>query len=172
MRVSSNIKALKMSFKNHKPPSIHHSDRGSQYTSKDYIKSLKGTETQVSMGLIAQDNAYAKRVNRTIKEEYLDHWEPKTFLQLKNQVKKAVMHYNTKRIHNGFRLLKMSPIEFEKYVLNLPKQNRPTETIYTGSESECKIGEVSNTGRRIIFTGANVKNSQPYLGTYTLAIGK
>ena len=44
-----------MSFKNHKPPSIHHSDRGSQYTSKDYIKSLKGAETQVSIGLIAQD---------------------------------------------------------------------------------------------------------------------
>ncbi len=57
------------------------------------------------------------------------------------------MHYNTKRIHNGFRPLKMSPIEFEKYVLNLPKQNRPTETIYTGGESECKIGEVSNLSR-------------------------
>ena len=36
LRVEANVKALKMAFRRHTPPKIHHSDRGSQYTSKVY----------------------------------------------------------------------------------------------------------------------------------------
>jgi hypothetical protein len=35
------------------------------------------------MALTAQDNGYAERINRTIKEEYLDHWESKDLSSLK-----------------------------------------------------------------------------------------
>jgi hypothetical protein len=34
------------------------------------------------MSQSAQDNAYAERINRTIKEEYLNYWNPKSFEQL------------------------------------------------------------------------------------------
>jgi len=46
------------------------------------------------MALFAQDNAYPERINRTIKEEYLGYWKPKTLTQLKRCVRKAVEDYN------------------------------------------------------------------------------
>lgn len=97
MRGTANLKALKMALKENKAPKIHHSDRGSQYTYKIYTDLLKDHNTIISMALSAQDNAYAERINRTIKEEYLDHWNPQTYNQLKSQVKRAVNNYNKKR---------------------------------------------------------------------------
>jgi transposase InsO family protein len=111
MRATANIKALNMALKVYKEPNIHHSDKGSQYTSKQYLKILKDNNSQISMALSAQDNAYAERINRTIKEEYLDHWKPENFNQLKKCVKKAVEHYNHKRPHNNIG--KLTPIEFK-----------------------------------------------------------
>ena len=128
MRATANIKALKMALKKHKAPLIHHSDRGSQYTSKDYISLLKANGTKISMGLTAQDNAYAERINRTIKEEFIDPWKPKDFKELRKSVKKAVVYYNTKRPHRN--LNKMSPINFEKYWSTLDKKNKPIITIF------------------------------------------
>jgi hypothetical protein len=112
MRATANIKALNMALRVYKPPFIHHSDRGSQYTSKRYIEILKANNSQISMALSAQDNAYAERINRTIKEEYLDHWKPKNFNQLKRYLKKAVTHYNNKRPHDNIG--KLTPLEFKK----------------------------------------------------------
>lgn len=149
MRASANISVLKKALKNHQRPAYHHSDRGSQYTCKEYIGLLEKVGSQVSMGLCAQDNAYAERINQTIKYEYLNYWKPKTFKQLVIQVNKAVNNYNNKRIHNSFRPLKMTPLAFKKYVLNLPTQERPTETIYT--EGEFKTGEalsLTNFGKK------------------------
>jgi len=48
------------------------------------------------MDLIAQDNAYAERINRTNKEEYLYYWKPKTFNQLKNKSAKRSITITTK----------------------------------------------------------------------------
>jgi hypothetical protein len=39
----------------------------------EYITLLKGSGCEISMALSEQDNAYAERINRTIKEEYIDH---------------------------------------------------------------------------------------------------
>lgn len=79
MRAQANIEALKMAFKYNTPPLIHHSDRGSQYTYKGYIQLLKTKGVNISMALSAQDNAYAERINRTIKNDYLAYWKPKSF---------------------------------------------------------------------------------------------
>lgn len=73
MRAEANMKALQMALKDNAAPLIHHSDRGSQYVYKKYISLLKDNNSQISMALSAQDNAYAERINRTIKEEYLNH---------------------------------------------------------------------------------------------------
>ncbi len=116
MRATANVKALNMSLKENQAPIIHHSvpiaiGRGSQYIYSQYITRLKDNHCQISMALSAQDNAYAERINRTIKEEYLEYWKPKNFKQLKQQVSKAVKHYNNKRPHNNIG--KLSPVEFE-----------------------------------------------------------
>lgn len=142
MRATANISVLKKALTNHSAPLIHHSDRGSQYTCKEYIDLLEKSGSNISMGLCAQDNAYAERINQTIKYEYLNYWHPKTYAQLSSQVNKAVKNYNNKRIHNSFEPLKMTPKQFEDYVLNLPKQERPTETIYT--DVDCKTKEASS----------------------------
>ncbi|MGM0934977.1 MAG: transposase, partial [Bacteroidota bacterium] len=120
--------ALKMALKEHKAPKIHHSDRGSQYTYKTYTDLLKANSTTVSMALSAQDNAYAERINKTIKEEYLDHWKPQSFNQLKTQVRKAVKNYNTKRSHD--HLGKRNPEEFINYWSSLKPEDRPVITIF------------------------------------------
>ncbi len=112
MRATANVKALSMALKGYKAPLIHHSDKGSQYTSKEYIRLLETNKSQISMAASAQDNAYAERINRTIKEEYLDYWKPKDYNQLKSCLKKAVTHYNTKRPHNNIG--KLAPIEFKE----------------------------------------------------------
>ncbi len=51
---------------------IHHSDHGSQYTSRGYLEYLDRKGMRASMGEVgsAYDNAYAERVVGTLKREY------------------------------------------------------------------------------------------------------
>lgn len=128
MRATANSKALEMALKDNKVPIIHHSDRGSQYTYKEYIKTLKDNNSQISMSLSAQDNAYAERINRTIKEEYLDHWKPQTFEKLKRCMDKAVYHYNNERPHNNIG--KLSPVDFENKWFNKQLKSTVSFTIF------------------------------------------
>lgn len=78
------------------------------------------------MASSAQDNAYAERINKTIKEEYLDYWKPKSFNQLKSMVRKAVKNYNEIRHHNS--LGKLSPTDFEKSLTR--SKNKTSITIF------------------------------------------
>ncbi len=132
MRATANIKALNMALKVYKAPLIHHSDKGSQYTSKQYINLLGANNTQISMAASAQDNAYAERINRTIKEEYLDYWKPENYNQLKSCLKKAVTHYNTKRPHNNIG--KLAPIEFKEMWDKNKLVNNNNFTIFNSEE--------------------------------------
>lgn len=138
MRASANIKALNIALKKRKRPDYHHSDRGSQYISKGYINLLESQGTNVSMGLTAQDNAYAERINRTIKEEYLDHQWIRTFSQLKVAVGRAVRHYNSSRPH--LNLGKRSPVEFIEFWENASNEQRPKLTIF---EEETNVKPVN-----------------------------
>ena len=128
MRAKANMDALNMALKENDAPLIHHSDRGSQYIYKGYIELLKKNHTLISMALSAQDNAYAERINRTIKEEYLDYWKPKSFNQLKTMTAKAVKNYNKKRLHNNNE--KMSPEKFITQFSFLRPQERKLMTIF------------------------------------------
>ncbi len=139
MRATANMEALLMATKKYGFPEIHHSDRGSQYVYREYINLLKSNNTKISMALSAQDNAYAERINRTIKEEYLDPKNIQSYEELKKEVSKAVSNYNTKRIHN--HLNRETPEGFMKKIVNLSPQDRPMVTIYT--ESNNKVAGVS-----------------------------
>jgi putative transposase len=135
MRASSNIQALKMALKYRDKPIYHHSDRGSQYISRAYAQLLEKNGIKISMGLTAQDNAYAERVNRTIKEEYLNHWWIRTFSQLKSAIQRAVRHYNENRPH--LNLKRMSPNEFYEHWGKLSLKDRPKIIIFD-NESNLK----------------------------------
>jgi putative transposase len=123
MRATANIKAIQMAFSNYKAPQIHHSDRGSQYTCKEYLLILRQNDCKISMAQSAQDNAYAERINSTIKNEYLAYWKQNSFEQLKLQVDKAVFNYNNNRLHNN--LDRQIPKVFNELLIkNKPSKNK------------------------------------------------
>ena len=80
---------------------IHHSDRGSQYCSHQYVGELKRKGIQISMTEEnhCYENAIAERVNGILKDEfYLD--QVFTSLEhVKYAVKNAIKMYNSKRLH-------------------------------------------------------------------------
>lgn len=133
LRAEANVKALKMALgKMEYLPwgLIHHSDKGSQYSSKVYTEMLNQNHIHISMGDVAWENPYAERVNGIIKNEYLKKWVIKDFEDLKRKVEKAVNNYNRKRIHRGFKM-RHTPEEFFQKQVNLTAQERPTVSIYT-----------------------------------------
>ena len=136
LEASGNIKALKMLFKTRKghrlSAMIHHSDRGSQYIDKEYVKLLRDNSISMSMCDQAWQNAYAERINRTIKEEYLYKWKIDSYAQLCKGVTKAVNHYNHKRLHKSLQW--RSPLQFEQDVQKLDDTDRPKMRIYKGLE--------------------------------------
>ena len=110
MRAEANLCALNMALERFGYPGIHHSDRGSQYLYKPYLNQLKEKNTQISMGLIGPENAFAERINGTIKNEYLRYRKIDSFDELKRWTKQAVEDYNERRIHN--HLGRRAPLDF------------------------------------------------------------
>ena len=128
MRAKANLECFNMGVNRYGAPEIHHSDRGSQYNATEYVSRLNQFNTQISMGEKAQDNAYAERINKTIKEEFIDHWKPQTGDELKKMVRKAVNYYNKSRQHK--HLKKMTPLNFLDHWKTLPVDQRPKMTIF------------------------------------------
>lgn len=142
MRTQCNIDAMTMALK--KIPKdirgdmIHHSDRGSQYGSKEYLRLLEENGIRVSMGERAQDNAFAERVNGTIKNEYLKQWYIPDFKTLKQRTRKAVNHYNKERLHLAFNN-EYSPLGFKEILLDLENQERPKVIIYADGNYKVRV---------------------------------
>ena len=95
-------------------PEIHHSDQGVQYAAYGYVDLLKTRGTQISMASVgkAEENGYAERFMRTIKEEEVDLSEYRDFMDALNQIGHFIDDvYMTKRIHSSLGYL--TPVEFE-----------------------------------------------------------
>jgi transposase InsO family protein len=95
-------------------PQIHHSDQGIQYAAGAYIDLLKEHDIHISMAAVgkAEENGYAERLMRTIKEEEVDLSDYRDFADAQNQIGRFVEDvYMTKRIHSSLGYL--TPVEFE-----------------------------------------------------------
>ena len=95
-------------------PEIHHSDQGVQYAAYAYTDLLKAHHVSISMAAVgkAEENGYAERLMRTIKEEEVDLSEYLDFQDARNQIGRFIEDvYMTKRIHSSLGYL--TPIEFE-----------------------------------------------------------
>jgi transposase InsO family protein len=95
-------------------PEIHHSDQGVQYAAQEYVALLQQYEVQISMATQGkpEENGYAERLMRTIKEEEVDLSEYNDFADVYKQIGRFLVDvYNTKRIHSALGYL--TPAEFE-----------------------------------------------------------
>lgn len=86
---------------------IHHSDRGIQYCSKEYVTLCQDYNIKLSMTQDGNptDNPIAERVNGILKQEYLMDQSSQSYQKLKNQMKSIVYKYNQLRPHLSCNML-------------------------------------------------------------------
>ena len=80
---------------------IHHSDRGIQYCSYNYVKLLQDYKVEVSMteNSDPRENAIAERINGILKEEYIKPLKRRGGLGLSDIIDTAIYRYNQLRPH-------------------------------------------------------------------------
>ncbi|MCR5014443.1 MAG: IS3 family transposase [Bacteroidales bacterium] len=90
---------------------IHHSDRGCQYASSEYIRLLATNGVRISMTENGdpKENAQAERVNGTMKNELLKGCRFRSVADVKAAVSDAVAFYNNERPHMSIGM--MTPAE-------------------------------------------------------------
>ena len=123
------LSALRMANVNRNPPPecIHHSDRGVQYASAEYVKELEFHKFQISMSRKGNpyDNAYAESFMKTLKSEEVHLWEYRTMADVKKRIPYFIEDvYNQKRLHSaiGYR----PPCEFEMMLNTTPNPGQNT----------------------------------------------
>jgi len=114
-------------------PEIHHSDQGVQYATGEYVGVLVEHKVKISMASVGRpdQNGYAERLIRTIKEEEVELSEYEGFWDAKERIGKFIEEvYQKKRIHSALGYL--TPKEFEE------KWHRERETAGTPSKDGLK----------------------------------
>jgi putative transposase len=110
LRTESTLTALKMALKGRKYPDrklTHHSDRGFQYCSNDYIQMLVDNNILISMTENSDpyENAIAERVNGILKQEFSIGEGFRNHLMAVKEIKKSIYIYNHKRPHRSCEML-------------------------------------------------------------------
>ena len=99
------LKALRMAMatlpKGDVPTLIHHSDRGCQYCSSDYVEALRERKIQISMTQTGDplENPVAERANGILKTEWLYHMEPISEKKCPDTIGRIIAFYNNERPH-------------------------------------------------------------------------
>ena len=114
------IDALSAAFITRRPEKglMFHSDRGSQYASKEFRKQLKryGMIQSMSRKGNCWDNSVVERFFRSLKYEQTNDRLYETRAELRNDVFDYIeMFYNRERLHSTLGYI--SPAEFEKQAL-------------------------------------------------------
>jgi len=106
---------------------VHHSDRGSQYTSIDYTQTLADHGVLASVGSVgdAYDNALAESFVDSFKTELIADRVWRTRSQLELAVVEYLGWFNTGRLHQ--KLGDVPPVEFE--ALSHPRDETITPTM-------------------------------------------
>lgn len=102
---------------------VHHSDRGSQYTSGDFTQELTDNGVLASVGSVgdAYDNAMAESFVDTLKTELIKDRVWRTSSQLELAVVEYISWFNNDRLHES--LGDVPPSEFEqRYVAPEPSK--------------------------------------------------
>ena len=104
------IEALRMALKRIEGMTninlIHHSDRGCQYASSEYVRLLQEHGIRISMTETGdpKDNAQAERINNTMKNELLKGMRFTNIEEVEAAVARAVDFYNNERPHMSINM--------------------------------------------------------------------
>jgi putative transposase len=107
---------------------VHHSDRGSQYTSHAYAQTLDDHGVLASVGSVgdAYDNALAESFVDSFKTELISDRVWQTRAQLELAVLKYIAWFNNTRLHS--KLGYLSPAEYERRRGQAPPQHARAQT--------------------------------------------
>jgi len=109
------MKAMIKAYNLRKPAKglVFHSDRGSQYTSKQYRNLLKQFGMRASMGDVGAcwDNAVVERFFCSLKHDWLLKVAQPTREHMRNDVAGYMKYYNLERLHSSNN--DQSPVEYE-----------------------------------------------------------
>ena len=124
LRHKTHLGALHMAIddRHPEPGCIHHSDRGVQYASDEYVKELTLYNFQISMSRKGNpyDNAYAGSFIKILKSEEVSLWEYRTLEDVQERIPYFIEDvYNQKRLHSSLDY--RPPCEFE--VMAMVTQN-------------------------------------------------
>jgi putative transposase len=108
------------------PGLVHHSDRGVQYASGDYVKRLESCGITISMSRPGNpwDNAWAESFIKTLKVEEVNGRLYRNFDHAKTGIGTFIEEvYNQQRMHSALDY--RSPIEFEDQLRNTRREVLP-----------------------------------------------
>lgn len=97
------------------PGLVHHSDRGSQYASVEYVDRLERCGAVLSMSRPGRpwENGKCESFIKTLKQEQIEARTYRTLEELKDHVEEFIEQiYNPVRLHSA--LAYQSPVEFER----------------------------------------------------------
>ena len=116
MTTQLTLAALRRAIEQRQPQAglIHHSDRGVQYASHDYVEQLEQIGAQISMSAVGNpyDNAKAESFFKTLKMEEVYLKEYESFADAQANLEEFIEQvYNRKRLHSSLGYV--PPVEFE-----------------------------------------------------------
>lgn len=115
-------KALEMAIAAISKPDqlIHHSDRGLQYCSSEYVELLKINNIQISMTENGDplENPIAERINGIIKNEYLKYCSITNQSNAMQMLERVVYKYNQQRPHQSINMLTPELVHHQKFLVN------------------------------------------------------
>jgi transposase InsO family protein len=130
------LEALRMALERRQPAPglVHHSDRGVQYASREYVGLLQEHGLVISMSRRGNpyDNAVAESFLKTLKYEEVYRQEYRDLAEAFSSIEHFLEQvYNAKRLHSalGYR----PPLEFEQVLASA--KTEPMQTVSLGRES-------------------------------------
>jgi putative transposase len=162
LRVELVLGALRMAVRRRQPRGvIHHSDRGSQYTSVAFGNRCREAGIRPSMGSVgdAYDNAMCESFFATLECELLD----RSHFHTPEEAERAVFEfiegwYNTRRRHSALHY--NSPVQYESRYWGSTKTQARTSAPKRGNSTggSSSLGErVVHTARRMELKGESVR---------------
>jgi putative transposase len=137
---------------------VHHSDRGSQYTSIDYTQTLDDHGVLASVGSAgdALDNALAESFVDSFKTELIADRVWRTRPQLELATVEYIGWFNNSRLHES--LGDIPPVEYEQRWRALTGQNRPNPDDQSVAPLPGRAAEVLTTRRLLVVDAQLIRN--------------